>query len=257
MDALRCVDGSWLAARPVRGADPGRAAGPAQVTLELTRDGQPFALVGGRCRSSLTRLAARLAQAREDREQAAIWPDPDDRFPGPAGEPGPLRGFAAAGHELFALRSGRAVGAEPDQPDGWLGGAELRAVLRSAAQQAVLSPAQTAWAPGVPDNGSAVPGVSDVVRSVDGWQLSRRVILEAWGARGTGVRAVLTSAELATFLDTVLSEPVTGASTEQRAGRAKGPGRWLGGFSTPRWRQRGRMPDGTAQTGLPAVRTQA
>ena len=38
------------------------------------------------------------------------------------------------------------------------------------------------------------------VRWVDGWRLTRRVVIEAWGAGGIGVRAVLTSAELVDFL---------------------------------------------------------
>ena len=40
-----------------------------------------------------------------------------------------------------------------------------------------------------------------------GWCLTRRAVIEAWGSDGIGVRAVLTSAELVTFLDTVLREP--------------------------------------------------
>jgi hypothetical protein len=264
MDALRCVDGSRLAARPVPAPEPGRAAWPAQIALELTRDDEPFALVAARCGPSLTRLAARLAAARQDPEQAVGWPDPDDRFPGLAGAPGPLGGFAAAGPELFVLRSWPAPSGPgwpaSGEPAEWPGGGELRVVLRSAAARfpATAGPEGPSFLEKT--GGSQDLAVSEdtaVSATVAGWRLSRRAIVEAWGEPGIGVRAVLTSAELATFLDTVLSEPVTGTRTKQGAGRAERAGRWLGGFRAPRWRQRGRTPDGTARSGLPAVRTQA
>jgi hypothetical protein len=38
------------------------------------------------------------------------------------------------------------------------------------------------------------------------WRRARRAVLEAWGAGGRGVRAVLTSSELADFLDELLDE---------------------------------------------------
>ncbi|MFL6055554.1 MAG: hypothetical protein ACJ72W_22040 [Actinoallomurus sp.] len=38
------------------------------------------------------------------------------------------------------------------------------------------------------------------------WRRSRRAVLEAWGTDGRGVRVVLTSAELADFLGTLVGE---------------------------------------------------
>ncbi|MEV4258000.1 hypothetical protein AB0J52_32970, partial [Spirillospora sp. NPDC049652] len=44
-------------------------------------------------------------------------------------------------------------------------------------------------------------------RSPDGrWRLARRAVLEAWGAGGRGVRAVLTAGQLAEFLADLLAE---------------------------------------------------
>ncbi|MEO5876465.1 MAG: hypothetical protein ABIQ26_15830 [Streptosporangiaceae bacterium] len=45
---------------------------------------------------------------------------------------------------------------------------------------------------------------SSVWRPDGGWRIGRRAVLEAWGTGGLGVRAELTSAELAGFLSGVL-----------------------------------------------------
>jgi hypothetical protein len=47
---------------------------------------------------------------------------------------------------------------------------------------------------------------SSVWRPESGWRVGRRAMVEAWGDEGLGVRAELTSAELAGFISGVLSE---------------------------------------------------
>jgi hypothetical protein len=240
MRELRCVDGSILTVLPVPCRD--RAGKPYEVTLELRRDGQPFARVGERCGFRLSRLAARVSAARRDPEQAAAWPDPDDRFPdaGDGDQPRSLRDYPPAEREYFLLRSRDRT----DLP----GSGELRCLLRSAAQ----------WqgGPGQPGGPGGGPGGSQSggVRWVDGWRLTRRVVIEAWGTAGIGVRAVLTSAELVTFLDTVLSEPDAEVRAAPAPAGVKRAGKLLGGIRRPPWRQRGRVPDGIARSRLPALR---
>src|SRR5215472_12290229 len=92
MGALRCVDGSVLSVEAVTCRD--RVGQPYEITLELARDSVPFAAVGQRCGYQLSDLAARVSAARQDPEQAAAWPDPDDRFPSPdlAAAAGPRAG---------------------------------------------------------------------------------------------------------------------------------------------------------------------
>lgn len=263
MGELRCVDGSLLGVVAIPCHD--QAGQPYEVTLRLALDRQPFAVIGQRCGHQLAALAAEVQAARADPEQVSCWPDPDDRFPVPADAiwsararpltaptaraansaqsaalpaawpqaarvgPGALAGFQPGESEYFTLRS-------KDRED-LPGRGEMRCVLRSSAQ----------WHSGATAPCRAGPGH---------WQLSRRAVLEAWGDGGTGVRAVLTSAELVMFLDTVLSEPDgTALAGQPPAARAAvdQPGR----PSWPAWRLRGRVPDGSARSCLPALRTAA
>jgi hypothetical protein len=250
MGALRCVDGSVLSVQAVACRD---AAGqPYEITLSLARNSVPFAAVGQRCGYQFSELAERVSAARLDPEQAAAWPDPDDRFPGACG--GPQAGCLPCDHEYFTLRSRE----RSDLP----GTGELRCVLRSTAvwqgecmgaghhreaashlrhlqqgqhghhgahgtagqhagsQNAGPEAGGPAQAPG----SYAVPGqrIWSARRPAGGpgrWHLTRRAFIEAWGDDGVGVRAVLTSAELVAFLDAVLREPEnaesagTGATT--------------------------------------------
>src|SRR5215472_9384069 len=117
MGELLCVDGSLLGIAAIPCRD--RAGRPYEVTLRLARDRRPFGTVGQRCGHQLASLAAQARAARDDPEQAACWPDPDDRFPVPAGPvvsarvPPPTRTPAAAKlaafqpgeREYFTLRS--------------------------------------------------------------------------------------------------------------------------------------------------------
>ena len=108
-----------------------------------------------------------------------------------------------------------------------------------------------------PDSGQRAPdwpAVRDPATGRGQWRLSRRAVMEAWGTCGVGVRAVLTSAELVAFLDTVLTgEARALAGTEPAVSQQTS----RSGGSIPYWRQRGRVPDATARTRLPAVRAQA
>ncbi|HUB41321.1 MAG TPA: hypothetical protein VMA72_20960 [Streptosporangiaceae bacterium] len=327
MGQLRCVDGSVLSVQAVACRDS--AGRPYEITLRLARNSVPFAAVGQRCGYQFSELAERVSAARLDPEQAAAWPDPDDRFPGARG--GPEAGCLPGEHEYFTLRSRD----RSDLP----GAGELRCVLRSTAvwhgecpgtghhrdatshlhqgqhgqhgqqgqhgahgfaghepllQNALLQNAQlqnaepqgggVAQAPGP----QAVPGqrISPARRPAGGpgrWHLTRRAFIEAWGDDGVGVRAVLTSAELVAFLDTVLREPENPESAGAgAAGSVPAAGRPVNGPAVAgvpadtavnqtlaadglavtkppggtavllRW-QRGRVPDGIARSRLPAL----
>src|ERR1700691_2507433 len=184
MGEVRCVDGSILTVTAAACND--RLGVPYEVTLHLSRGGETFASVGERCGCRLTQLAGSVTAAREDPAQAAAWPDPDDRFPEPwaiGAEPLADRLFRPREREYFSLRS--------REPADLPGAGELRCVLRDSAE----------W--------------------TGHWRLSRRAIIEAWGADGTGVRAELTSSELVTFLDTVLMEPVSAGVAGWAAAGAK------------------------------------
>ena len=228
MGALRCVDGSVLTVVAVACRD--QTGTPYEITLDLRRGRKPFASVGERCGFRLSQLAASVTAAREDPQQAAAWPDPDDRFP----EPGPECGERAGGalrsgeREYFSLRARD----RSDLP----GSGEFRCVLRDSAE----------WLGRRGTGAQGQPG---------GWRLSRRAVIEAWGADGIGLRAVLTSAELVTFLGTVLKEPVGGAAAARAPAGAEAAGKKLAGTSRPARRQRGRVPDGSARSRLPALRT--
>ncbi|WP_225992373.1 hypothetical protein [Actinomadura montaniterrae] len=180
MRTLRCLDGSVLDVVPVASLD--RGGTPFEVTLELRRDGDRFGAVGERCGYFLADLARRVDAARADGSpQAARWPDPDDRFPDP-----PAGGGGPREPELFAFRY-------RDRGDVISTG-ELRCALRTSSM----------W-------------VGRQQSAAGRWRVARRAVIEAWGASGRGVRAVLTSAELARFLAAVLADV-------DRAGASATPG---------------------------------
>jgi len=213
MGALRCVDGSVLSVKAVACRDS--AGQPYEITLRLARDSVPFAAVGQRCGYQFSELAERVSAARLDPQQAAAWPDPDDRFPGACA--GPETGCLPCDHEYFTLRSRD----RSDLP----GSGELRCVLRSTAvwqgecmgtghHRETSSHLQHLHqgAHGQAPGPYPVPGQRGwpARRPAAGpgrWHLTRRAFIEAWGDDGIGVRAVLTSAELVAFLDGVLREP--------------------------------------------------
>jgi hypothetical protein len=222
MGKLRCVDGSVLTVVAVGCCD--RTGAPYEVTLDLRRGRKRFASVGERCGFRLSQLAASVTAARQDPEQATAWPDPDDRFP----EPGPPcderagdgagervgdragEGFRPREREYFSLRS--------RDPGDLPGSGEFRCVLRDSAE----------WLGRPATRARGEPG---------GWRLTRRAVIEAWGTDGIGLRAVLTSAELVTFLDTVLREPAGAAAAARAPAGAQAAGKKLAGTSRPAWRQ--------------------
>ena len=259
MVELRCVDGTVLTVVAVACHD--RAGTPYEITLDLRRGRRPFASVGERCGFRLAQLAASVTAAREDPGQATAWPDPDDRFPEPwlcappgALPAGPEPGARSRGPEAVGVWgvSGEAVGvwgvprenrAAPGRdPAGEAaragfrpsereyfslrsrdrgdlpGNGEFRCVLRDSAE----------WLGGRGRGTRGQPG---------GWRLTRRAVIEAWGADGIGLRAVLTSAELVTFLDTVLKEPVGGQVCARAPAGVRAPGKKLAGTGRPAWRQ--------------------
>src|ERR1022692_2118127 len=135
MGEILCVDGSLLSVVAVACRD--RLGEPYEITLELARDRVPFAAVGERCGSRLSRLAAQVSAAREDPGQAAVWTDPDDRFPEPQSwnehehEHGPpcgasLESYLPGDREYLSLRARERT----DLP----GAGELRCCLRASAE---------------------------------------------------------------------------------------------------------------------------
>jgi hypothetical protein len=176
------VDGSTLEVRPLPVLD--LHGTPYEVTLQMSRNGEPFGDVGERCGFFLAGTARRLRSARAE--------DPDS-FPSSSVEAG-VRSYAAdetadpgriwsalsrylpRDRELFSFRA-----RDPDDP-GTVG--ELRAALEE----------ERTWLPGPPGR----------------WRIDCRAVLEAWGAGGVGVRAVLSSEQLQVFLDTLLAECAAG-----------------------------------------------
>jgi len=223
MGELRCVDGSVLTVTALACSD--RLGMPYEITLDLRRGRKPFASIGERCGFRLSQLAASVTAAREDPAQAVAWPNPDDRFPepGPPGSTGRVWGpeFRPGEREYFSLRSRE----RSDLP----GSGEFRCVLRDSAEwRDEQWPSGRRGHPGAvgPGRPGAVkPGHPGAVKwrpgQPGGWSLTRRAVIEAWGADGIGVRAVLTSAELVTFLDTVLREPGGAAVAAPASAAAK------------------------------------
>jgi hypothetical protein len=268
MGELRCVDGSVLSVEPVSCHD--RAGRAYEITLSLARNSVPFAAVGQRCGYQLTRLAERVSAARGDPAQAAAWPDPDDRFPVPG-----MGASAAAGRAVPRASRGatmREAGEVPDDHEFFVlrardrvdppGTGELRCVLRSSAvwlgDCAGIGQQRTPPRQRAGQRPSGRPPADGHGR----WRLTRRAVIEAWGAGGVGVRAVLTSAELMAFLDTVLTGLAAVAASDTSSARqasASDPsaGEEPGGMAMPRWQQQGKVPDAIPQSRLPAVRAQA
>ena len=266
-----------------------RAGRAYEITLELSRNSAPFASVGERCGHQLARLADGVRAARRDPEQAAMWPDPDDRFPAPARIQG-RHDYQPGDDEFFTLRA-RARGDLP-------GSGELRCTLRSSAdwigectglggprvprqrawpgpraaagqerlpggpggpvrtqsrtQELAQSPNQARNQPGWPGSGLDARGAASGY-----WRLTRRAVVEAWGGDGIGIRAVLTSAELVRFLDTVLTGPDGCVPAESAPVGETTTSGHTGEAASPVSRLRGRVPDGSSRSRLPALRAQA
>ena len=175
MAEVTCVDGSVLGVLGVPVAD--RDGVPYEVTLRLTRNGEPFGEVGERCGYFVAGTAARLRVARGKDEQGftessvetglRAWARDVDEDPDEAWHV--LRRYLPRDRELFAFRA--------RDPDDLATVGELRTTLE----------VERSWADGR-------------------WSLRYLAVLQAWGPQGTGVRAVLTSADLQRFLDDLMAD---------------------------------------------------
>ena len=180
MAEVRCVDGSRLTVLPVPVLD--REGVPYEVTLEMRRDGEPFGEVGERCGFFLATTAARLRGAREagldypaDGLEAGVRAWAADEGLDQARTWQAVQRYLPRDRELFAFRS--------RDPDDVAASGELRVALRE----------ERSWLP-------ATDGPSGRGR------LDGLAVLTAWGAAGTGVRAVLDSAGLLALLDALLAD---------------------------------------------------
>lgn len=175
MAEVTCVDGSVLGVLGVPVAD--RDGVPYEVTLRMTRNGEPFGEVGERCGYFVAGTAARLRVARGKDEEGftessvetglRAWARDVDEDPDEAWHV--LRRYLPRDRELFAFRA--------RDPDDLATVGELRTTLE----------VKRSWADGR-------------------WSLRYLAVLQAWGPQGTGVRAVLTSADLQRFLDDLMAD---------------------------------------------------
>jgi hypothetical protein len=175
---VRCVDGSVLDVRPVPVTD--RDGTPYEVTLTLLLDGAPFGDVGERCGYFLAGTARRLRAARA--EDPAAFPASSveagvrsyavDESTEPSALWSTLARYLPRDRELFCFRA-----RDPDDL-GTVG--ELRVALEE----------ERTWQPGPPGR----------------WRIDCCAVLEAWGASGRGVRAVLSSSRLQAFLDALVRD---------------------------------------------------
>jgi hypothetical protein len=182
MAEVRCVDGSVLSVLPVPVLD--REGAPYEVTLRLLHEGELFGEVGERCGFFVATTAARLRAAREG--------DPDG-FPASSLEAG-LRAWAQdrgedadrawVAFERYLPRDRELFAFLSRDPDDVTAAGELRVGLRN----------ERSWL--APEDGH--------VRGR--WELRCRAVVDAWGASGTGVRAVLDSAGLLAFLERLVTE---------------------------------------------------
>jgi hypothetical protein len=174
---VRCADGSVLVVRPVPVS--GRDGTPYEVTLDLLRDGAPFGEVGERCGYFLAAVAARLRAAQPDFPASSLeagvrtWALDDGRDPD--GAWATLQRYLPRDRELFCFRS--------RDPDDLGSSGELRVTLEE----------ERTWLPA--NDGAAGQ-----------WRIDCCAVLRAWGSGGTGVRAILTAAELLAFLEALLGE---------------------------------------------------
>jgi hypothetical protein len=182
MAELRCVDGTALSVLPVPCV--GRDGVPYEVTLRLEVSGTPFGEVGERCGFFLATTAARLRVARGSDPESfptsglelglRAWAgdaglDPDEAWPR-------LTRYLPRDRELFAFQA--------RDPDDVASAGALRVVLRE----------ERSWVT------SPEPG------GRGRWRVRCLAVVEAWGSGGTGLRAVLDSAELLAFLERLLAD---------------------------------------------------
>ncbi|MBK5305965.1 MAG: hypothetical protein JJD92_04675 [Frankiaceae bacterium] len=173
-----CVDGATLEVRPVAVLDLDGT--PYEVTLTMLLDGQEFGEVGERCGFFVAGAARRLRTARaQDPDgfpassvEAGVRSYAVDQTTDPGSTWTTLSRYLPRDRELFCFRA-----RDPDDL-GTVG------ALRVALEE------ERTWLPGPPGR----------------WRIDCRAVLEAWGASGRGVRAVLSSGELQEMLDALVTE---------------------------------------------------
>ena len=175
MAEVRCVDGCVLSVLPVPVLD--RGGRPYEATLRLLQDGAALGEVGERCAGRLVEAVARLREARSA----------GDDFP-ESGVTTALRELDASGAASAAVRrvlprDGELLALRGRDPDDVASDGELRIWVRE----------DVSWRPG-----------RDGARG--GWSARCRAVLDAWGDGGTGVRALLDSAELLALLERLVQE---------------------------------------------------
>jgi hypothetical protein len=181
---LRCADGSVLTVRPVPVS--GRDGAPYEVTLGLLRDGEPFGDVGERCGYFLAAATARMRAAQPDFPPSSLeagvrsWAVDERIEPDVAWMD--LQHYLPRDRELFCFRA--------RDPDDLATAGELRVTLED----------QRTWLPGRDGVGGR-------------WRIDCCAVVRAWGARGVGIRAVLSAQEMLGFLETLVAEfALVGAS---------------------------------------------
>ncbi len=174
MAMVACVDGSVLSVLPVPAI--ARDGVPYEVTLRLLRDGEAFGEVGERCGFFLAASAARVRAALAVGEESPpsslergvrAWAA--DRAQDAAGSWRDLQKYLPRDRELFCFRS--------RDPDDLATVGELRVTLQ--VERSWVAPA---------------------------WRTTPLAVLEAWGTAGQGLRAVLSSEQLLSFLEALVQE---------------------------------------------------
>lgn len=169
MAEVVCVDGSVLTLLPVPKRD--RSGAAYEVTLRLLRDGAPFGEVGECSGWLLSRTAGQLRALQEEHGPDAFPPGAYDAVLDHGlvenGDRTVLRRLLPRDRELLCLRA-----RDPD--DGEHSG-ELRLWVRE----------DRTWRDGARGR----------------WSLQARAVLDAWGAGGTGLRALLDGPALLGLLE--------------------------------------------------------
>ena len=166
MTDVTCLDSSVLVVEPVPVLD--RTGAVYEVTLRLLRDGAVFGEVGERCAWFLRDALARLAGGTSTLEQGVrSWAGDSGLEPDAAWVH--LQRYLPRDRELLAF-----LARDPDDP---IVSGELRIWLRS----------ERRW------TGSE-------------WVVDHRAVLDAWGAEGRGVRAVLDRPALQALLSRLVAE---------------------------------------------------
>lgn len=185
MATVTCLDSSVLTVLPEPVRD--RDGVPYEVTLCLSRDGVPFGEVGERCGYFLASTAARLRAARREGQEfppssleggLRAWAVDSDVDPDATWDV--LQRYLPRDRDLFSFRA--------RDPDDLTSVGELRATLQLAMH----------W-------------------TARGWRLRHRAVIEAWGTRGQGVRAILDSDQLLAFLEELVQD-FAGAGVAYEAG---------------------------------------